>query len=134
MSYIVHGGTAFTDSLGKVSRIIPGTDVTVDPTDGRGAVTVNSTGGGGWPPPTNKFQAGSVNIAAGNQGPYAVLFSPALSGAPVVVDVQVYMNDVDGEILFATVQKDTVSSAGFSFWLSGVPADTGGVAKWSAQT
>ncbi len=89
-------------------------------------------GGGGWPPATNKYQTGSVNLVAGTQS-YSVLFSPALTGTPTVVDVQVYMNDSDGEVLFASVQKDTVSSAGFTFWLSGVPSDTGGVAKWTAQ-
>lgn len=90
-------------------------------------------GGGSWPPATNVYQNGSVNLSLGSQGPYAVVFSPALTGAPAVVDVQTYMNDVNGEVLFASVQKDTVTAAGFSFWLSGTPAVAGGVAKWTAQ-
>lgn len=89
-------------------------------------------GGGGWPPATNVYQKGSVNLVAGTQS-YAVVFSPALTGVPSVVDIQVYMNDADGESLVATPQKDTVTAAGFTFWLSGVPVDAGGVAKWTAQ-
>ena len=88
--------------------------------------------GGGWPPASNVYQTGSVNLVAGTQS-YAVAFSPALTGAPSDIQIQVYMNDVDGEVLFASVQKDTITANGFTFWLNGVPADTGGVANWVAQ-
>lgn len=114
---------------GGITSIVAGAGIDVTNPTGP-AVTVAATGS--WPPPTDEYQQGSVNLVAGTQS-YAVVFSPALTGVPAVVGVQVYMNDADGEVLVATPQKDTVTANGFTFWLSGVPADTGGVAKWTAQ-
>lgn len=88
--------------------------------------------GGSWPPATNIYQTGSVNLVAGTQS-YAVVFSPALTGVPSVVDPEVYMADANGEVMFASVQKDSVTANGFTFWLNGVPTVSTGVVNWTAQ-
>lgn len=95
-------------------------------------LTSAPSSGGGWPPATNTYQTGSKTTTVGSQGPYAVVFSPALTGAPSNIQLQPYMDTSSGEVIFATVEEDTVTANGFSFWLSAAPGVAGKV-KWSAQ-
>lgn len=89
-------------------------------------------GGGSWPPATNVYQTGSVDLTIGNQS-YAVAFSPSLTGVPSYIGVQVDMKDGNGELFNAVVDLSSVDANGFTFWLNGVPAATGGKVKWVAQ-
>lgn len=94
--------------------------------------SATTSGGGSWPPDTDVYQTGSVDLTVGNQS-YAVVFSPAMTGVPSYIGVQVDMKDANGEIFNAVVQLSSVTANGFTFWLSGLPTATGGKVKWVAQ-
>jgi len=91
-----------------------------------------AAGGGSWPPATNVLQKGKVALAVGTQN-YAVVFSPALTGPPGNIAVNVAGKDSNSEIFFATVDYSTVTANGFSFNLSGLPTILGAYAYWEAQ-
>lgn len=88
----------------------------------------NPGGGGGG----GVIQNGHIAIQTGNQGPYVVTFAPALTGMTqnAVIDVAPQMVDVNGNVLAASVQRDTITNAGFTFWLTGTPT-VDSVAPWA---
>jgi hypothetical protein len=89
-------------------------------------------GTGSWPPTPTHFQTGSVTLAVGTTS-YAVTFGTTMSSAPAAIVCNVYMKDANGEILYASIRADTVSTTGFTVVLSGAPTATGGLIKWMAS-
>jgi len=89
-------------------------------------------GSGTWPPTPTHYQTGSVTLAVSTTS-YSVTFSPALDSAPSAIVCNVYMKDADGEIMYASVRADSVTSSGFTVVLSGSPTATGGFIKWIAS-
>lgn len=87
--------------------------------------TTGGGGGGG-----GVIQSGHKATVVGSQGPYAVLFSPAIAGMTTnaVIALQPGMTDANGDPMSATIQRDSISTTGFSFWLSGLPTVIGDVA------
>jgi hypothetical protein len=69
-------------SNGGVTQIIAGTNVTISPTNGLGAVTINSSGGGGaaFPYTGSAIITGSLNVT----GSVNITGSLLLNGSPVV--------------------------------------------------
>ncbi len=84
-----------------------------------------------WPPAPSNFQSGSVTLATSTTS-YTVTFGTTMASTPSAVVCNVYMKDANGEILFASVRADTVSTTGFTVVLSGSPTATGGFIKWIA--
>jgi hypothetical protein len=70
------------------------------------------------------LQVGSVPFVAGTQK-YAVVFTTTMNAVPKV-KTQCFMADDNGENFFATIPDDSLSVAGFSFWLNGVPTGSTG--------
>ena len=88
-----------------------------------------SPGGSGGSSGSGIVQRGKTATQVGVQGPYAATFSPAISDitSEATIVAQTGMADASGEVIFATIERDTISSTGFSFWLSGLPTVIGRV-------
>jgi hypothetical protein len=101
---------------------------------GRTQLFYAPSGAGGTPPPSSVQQVGTVNIVAGTQS-YAIVFSPAFTGVPSFVGAQVQMPNDSGEVLFAVVDLSSLTAAGVTVWLNGIPsaAMAGGKINWVAH-
>lgn len=90
--------------------------------------------GGGTPPPSSVLQSGKVALVAGQQS-YAIVFSPAFLSAPSFVGAQIQMPTDSGEALVAAVDLSSLTAAGVTVWLNGVPtaASNGGYLNWIAH-
>lgn len=88
--------TADIPALGYVTQIIPGTNVTISPAGGTGAVTINSSGGGSSAYTRTSF------TATGGQTAFTVTYA--------VGYLQIYVNG----ILLATSDYTATSGTGFT--------------------
>lgn len=94
----------------------------------------NPSGQSSTPPPASVQQTGQVALVAGNQGPYAIAFSPAFAAAPGFVGGNVQMPADTGEVLSVVFDLSSLTASGVNAWLSGTPtaASTGGYINWLA--
>jgi hypothetical protein len=76
------------------------------------------------------LQIGSVPMVSGTQK-YSVVFTQAMNAVPKI-RLQVFMADDNGELIFATVTRDSVTTTGFSFWLSSAPSASTGEIEYEA--
>lgn len=77
------------------------------------------------------LQVGEVPYVAAQQS-YAVVFTRTMSAVPKVRLQTFIIDATSGEMFFAVVQKDSVSTAGFTFWLSGAPTGVTGSCQYEA--
>lgn len=86
----------------------------------------NPGGGGGG----GVIQSGNKATQVGVQGPYAVAFAPALTGMTqnAVIALTGVMLDANGDTIGGPIlQRDSITNAGFSFWMIGLPTVIGDV-------
>ncbi len=76
------------------------------------------------------LQTGAVPFVAGQQS-YAVAFTRTMNAIPKVY-LQVEIDSDAGELFSATVENDTLTATGFTFWLSGVPNVSAGKCRYRA--
>lgn len=128
MSYIVHGGTAFTDAFKRVNQLLAGTNITLTPTDGQGEVLIDASGGGA------EIASGLVSLVAGQQN-YNILFAAGFLAAPGFLSIDVQMPNSSGEVFAVSPDLSTLTKDGVTVWLSGVPtaASAGGKINWGAS-
>lgn len=81
-------------------------------------------------PRANTYQIGYVDLVAGTQS-YTVAFTTTMLAIPKI-DLQHFMVDDNGEIFFASVALDSVTTTGFKFWLNGVPSVSSGKVQYRA--
>lgn len=81
-------------------------------------------------PRANNYQIGSVPFVAGQQD-YTVVFTTTMLDVPKI-ETQVFMADDNGEVFFATIADDSLSTTGFKFWLNGVPTTATGRLQYKA--
>lgn len=77
------------------------------------------------------YQIGTVPIVTAQQK-YNVAFSEEMSALPRI-QLQVFMADDAGAMYNAMPTLDSVTTTGFSFWLSTMPAADGGSVQWEAK-
>lgn len=94
----------------------------------------NPSGAGSSPPSPGVQQTGSVPLVVGQQGPYAIAFSPAFASAPSFVGASVLMASSSGETFEVALDLSSLTASGVNAWLSGVPtaASTGAQINWIA--
>jgi hypothetical protein len=61
-----------------------------------------------------------------------VVFTRTMNALPKV-QLQHFMATDSGEIFFCSVQDDSLTTDGFTFWLNGVPATSTGRVEYWAQ-
>ena len=69
---------------GGVTQLIAGTNITLDPTDGTGIVTVNATGGGGGATPGYGYMVATMDL---NDYPFVMFVGPTNPGRLGVVQL-----------------------------------------------
>lgn len=70
------------------------------------------------------LQIGEVAMVA-NQQSYAVVFTTTMDAIPKI-ELQCSIDDVNGEMTYAVLQKDSITTSGFTFWLSSSPSTSDG--------
>ncbi len=82
-------------------------------------------------PTPETLQVGEVTFSIGQQS-YSVVFSVNMNAVPKV-KFQPMMADANGEIFYPIIQENTLTVAGFTFFLSGVPSLATGKMGWTAR-
>lgn len=80
-------------------------------------------------PTAYNFQTAATPMVAGQQT-YAVLFTVTMNAIPKVYTQP--MLATSGELFFVTVDEDSITTAGFTFYLSGYPSLSTGKVRWKA--
>ena len=81
-------------------------------------------------PTARTLQVGEVAFVSGQQE-YTVTFTRTMDAVPKV-RTQVFMADDNGQLFFAVIPKDTLTTTGFKFVLSGVPTLSTGSLEYEA--
>ena len=81
-------------------------------------------------PVARTLQTGEVDLVSGQQS-YAVVFTTLMNDVPKVY-LQMALADGTGEFFTASVEQDTLTADGFTFWLSGVPSVSAGKCRYRA--
>jgi hypothetical protein len=82
-------------------------------------------------PVARQLQVGSVPFVA-TQQKYSVVFSVTMDDVPKV-KTQVFMADDNGELFSAVIPDDSLTSTGFSFFLTGAPSGATGRLEYTAR-
>lgn len=70
------------------------------------------------------LQIGEVALIA-NQQSYAVVFTTTMDAIPKI-ELQCSIDDSLGEMTYAVLQRDSITTTGFTFWLSSSPSTSDG--------
>ncbi len=81
-------------------------------------------------PTAKTLQTGLVDLVATQQS-YAVVFTATMKAVPKIY-LQYQMADGSGDMLFTALQADSVTTTGFTFWLSGAPTLSTGKVRYRA--
>lgn len=84
-------------------------------------------------PPASSLQKGVMPLVVGQQS-YVIVFPVAFAAAPSYFDAPVQMVNSTGEVFTAEPDLTTLTAAGVTVWLSGIPtgASTGSRINWLA--
>lgn len=95
----------------------------------------NPSGAGSSPPSPAVEQTGEEALVVGQQGPYAIAFSPAFASVPSYFNANVQMPDSTGESFEVTIDRSSLTTSGVNVWLSGAPSalSSGGYINWIAK-